>query len=290
MADQGVLEWITDNYNKGHAGDKVLVLQAEKDRVVAEYKRQKDVVDGLKTQLQASINHHTIAAESQSEASLQESLAKIHSLRDQLKTAKDKDRELKKVVKEAQDRLKFERSAGRGEDKEIQSNFELSYMVSRDELSHLKRDNTQFLSEERERFQSEAEQEISEAKLSVTQGHALTMEQCLTLQERIAQQTSANHCLSLQIQCLQAEVEKSGQIIESLRSAHKAEAENTKMQNLLIFRQYKDFHQESQTAMEAKYQELLNECVQDCVFLSARNAELTEECSDLKRKLKHYER
>ena len=42
--------------------------------------------------------------------------------------------------------------------------------------------------------------------------------------------------------------------------------------------------------MEAKYQELLNECVQDCVFLSARNTELADECSELKRKLKHYER
>ena len=33
---------------------------------------------------------------------MQESLAKIHLLRDKLKGAKDKDRELKKVVKEAQ--------------------------------------------------------------------------------------------------------------------------------------------------------------------------------------------
>ena len=36
-------------------------------RAVAEYKKQKDTVDSLKTELQASINQHTIAAESHSE-------------------------------------------------------------------------------------------------------------------------------------------------------------------------------------------------------------------------------
>jgi hypothetical protein len=51
----------------------VLLLQKEKENLVTEYKRQREEVDGLKTQLQSSIVTHTSLAEqpSQSESVLQ---------------------------------------------------------------------------------------------------------------------------------------------------------------------------------------------------------------------------
>ena len=66
------------------------------------------------------------------------------------------------------------------------------------------------------------------------------------------------------------------------------ETETQKARNLLIFRQYKDFYEEAKTATNSKFQDLLNSCIQDCIFLSSKNAELTEENTDLKKKLKRF--
>ena len=153
LADQGVLEWITQTAGQiKNNTSSVLLLQKEKESLVAEYKKQRETVDSLKSELQSSISSHTSLAEqpNQSESVLQvclhsydntevfiavlllswavsliilfvrfivpvvkvtfkisqESLSKIHKLRDQLKSGNEKLRDLKKGVKEAQDKLK----------------------------------------------------------------------------------------------------------------------------------------------------------------------------------------
>ena len=65
-----------------------------------------------------------------------------------------------------------------------------------------------------------------------------------------------------------------------------AEAESQKMRNLLTFRKFKDFYEEAKSSADVKYQELINSCVQDCIFLSSKNSELLEENTNLKKKIK----
>ena len=86
----------------------MLLLQKDKDRLTSEYKSQRKTVDQLKTELQSRITSHTSLAEqsNQSEAVLQDSLAEIHKLRDQLKSANEKLKELKKSAKDTQDKLR----------------------------------------------------------------------------------------------------------------------------------------------------------------------------------------
>ena len=57
----------------------MLLLQKDKENLVAEYKKQREIVDGLKTELQSSISTHTSLAEqpNQSEPVLQVSLAVV---------------------------------------------------------------------------------------------------------------------------------------------------------------------------------------------------------------------
>ena len=74
LADQGVLEWITQTAGQiKNNTSSVLLLQKDKENLVAEYKKQRVNVDGLKTELQSSISTHTSLAEQpyQSEAVLQ---------------------------------------------------------------------------------------------------------------------------------------------------------------------------------------------------------------------------
>lgn len=138
LADQGVLEWITETAGQAkNNSTSVLLLQKEKDNLVTEYKKQRKVVDDLKNDLQGMISSHTSLAEQPNQAEnvlqvtyptfltfilwavfcsanftlsvFQDSLAKIHKLRDQLKIGNEKLRDLKKSVKDAQDKLKVNR-------------------------------------------------------------------------------------------------------------------------------------------------------------------------------------
>ena len=105
----GVLEWITESSGQvSNTSSSVLLLQKDKDRLTSEYKSQRKTVDQLKTELQSRITSHTSLAEqsNQSEAVLQDSLAEIHKLRDQLKSANEKLKELKKSAKDTQDKLR----------------------------------------------------------------------------------------------------------------------------------------------------------------------------------------
>ncbi|XP_063680875.1 uncharacterized protein LOC134816076 [Bolinopsis microptera] len=291
LADQGVLEWITKTAGQiNNNSSSVLLLQKDKENLVAEYKKQREIVDGLKTELQSSISTHTSLAEqpNQSEPVLQGSLTKIHKLRDELKTGNNKLRDLKKDVKEAQDKLKLERTQSSSTELETSGNFALTLMMKKDQITHLKRDNQQFLDEEKERLQTDSVQETAEIKLSATQGNTLTLEHIVKIQEQHVQQGAQLSHLALHVQCLQAENEKLSEAMEALNSAHRVETETQKARNLLTFRQYKDFYEEAKAATNSKFQDLLNSCIQDCVFLSSKNAELTEENTELKRKLKHY--
>ena len=65
-------------------------------------------MDTLKSDLQGRIKTHTSLADqpNQSETVLQGSLGEIHTLRDQLKAANEKLKELKKGVKDTQDKLR----------------------------------------------------------------------------------------------------------------------------------------------------------------------------------------
>ena len=74
LADQGVLEWITQTAGQiKNNTSSVLLLQKEKETLVAEYKKQREIVDSLKSALQSSISSHTSFAEqpNQSESVLQ---------------------------------------------------------------------------------------------------------------------------------------------------------------------------------------------------------------------------
>ena len=55
LADQGVLEWITQTATQmKNNTSSVLLLQKDKENLVAEYKKQRGSVDKLKTELQSS--------------------------------------------------------------------------------------------------------------------------------------------------------------------------------------------------------------------------------------------
>ena len=48
------------------------------------------------------------------------------------------------------------------------------------------------------------------------------------------------------------------------------------------FRSYREMFEEQKAAIDQRYRKLLEDCIQDAVFLSSRNSELTTENQSLK--------
>jgi len=52
-----------------------------------------------------------------------------------------------------------------------------------------------------------------------------------------------------------------------------------------VFRNYREMFEEQRAALETRYRHLLEDSIQDAVFLSARNNELTNENMELKQRM-----
>ena len=70
--------------------------------------------------------------------------------------------------------------------------------------------------------------------------------------------------------------------MEEAYKRHKEELEIQQLQHFQTFRNYREVFEEQKSAIEQRYRTLLEEAIQDAVFLSTRNQELMHENQALK--------
>lgn len=70
--------------------------------------------------------------------------------------------------------------------------------------------------------------------------------------------------------------------LEEAYKRHKEELEIQQLQHFQTFRNYREVFEEQKSAIEQRYRTLLEEAIQDAVFLSTRNQELMHENQVLK--------
>lgn len=70
--------------------------------------------------------------------------------------------------------------------------------------------------------------------------------------------------------------------LEEAYKRHKEELEIQQLQHFQTFRNYREVFEEQKAAIEQRYRTLLEEAIQDAVFLSTRNQELMHENQILK--------
>ena len=88
--------------------------------------------------------------------------------------------------------------------------------------------------------------------------------------------------LCSQIQSVTEEKKRLKTDLEEAYKRHKEELEIQQLQHFQTFRNYREVFEDQKSAIEQRYRSLLEEAIQDAVFLSTRNQELMHENQALK--------
>ena len=105
---------------------------------------------------------------------------------------------------------------------------------------------------------------------------------CIELHRERGQLNASVFVFLLQIQSMTEEKKRLKADLEEAYKRHKEELEIQQLQHFQTFRNYREVFEEQKAAIEQRYRTLLEEAIQDAVFLSTRNQELMHENQALK--------
>ncbi|XP_060556086.1 chromosome-associated kinesin KIF4-like [Ruditapes philippinarum] len=289
LANKGILEWVTDNMKKGskELQEKVQMLQKEKDQIMAAYKEKRAIVDKLKAELQNKIAQYSKFAEKgkASEAENKALVTAIHKLKEQLRVETEKLKTLKQQLVDVQERQQLEKEGAKAQMASMKGSAELRQKVELEERKKLEESNKSLVAEELERTRLDIDAEKAEIQMRAAEGKKYSTKEGEELEIKVAEMKAEKSVVTLQLQCIQQEKARLAKELEEIHRLHKDEMELQQLQHYQTFRNYREMFEEQKVAIEQRYRHLLDDSIQDAVFLSARNNELVLENQELRLQL-----
>ncbi|XP_064636448.1 kinesin-II 95 kDa subunit-like [Lineus longissimus] len=289
LANKGILEWVMDTMKKGNKElqERLLLLQKEKDQLTLTYKDKRRVLDDLKDELQKRISDYSELASSgkASESETKQRVAAIHELKERLKRETENIKDIKSRLKEVQEKQRQEKEDAHSQNVVLKGNADLRQRVEEEERRRLELENQQLISEELERMKMESEHEKAEIQMRAAEGRAYSTQEGMGLELELVDLKSERSVVTLQLQTLKQEKAKLGKDLEEAYNRHKEELEIQQLQHFQTFRNYREMFEEQKAAIEQRYRSLLEDSIQDAVFLSTRNNELVQENQEAKQKI-----
>ncbi|XP_033631651.1 kinesin-like protein FLA10 [Asterias rubens] len=287
FAKKGILQWVmADSLKKGNkeVQEKFLAMQKEKDQLQQEYKERRKLVDNLKDELQLKIMEYTKMAESgkATESETKSRVTAIHELKEQVKKESENRNEVKRELKEMLDRQKREKEDMRCQHSDLQTNSELWRLAKAEERKRKEVENVHMLEEELERMRMEVDHQKAEIQLKAAEGYTYSKEESIELETELVKEREERRVVTMQLQALDEEKGLLGQELSEAYIKHREEMEIQQLQNFQTFRNYREVFEEQKAALEQRYRSLLEDAIQDAVFLSSRNSELEQENQALK--------
>ncbi|XP_038055718.1 kinesin-like protein FLA10 [Patiria miniata] len=293
LAKKGIMQWVmADSLRKGNKEiqDRVLYMQKEKDQLQHEYKERRKLVDNLKDELQLKIMDYTKMAESgrANEAETKSRVTAIHELKEEVKKESENLKEVKRGLKELQDRQKREKEDMRSQHSDLQTNTELWRMAKTEERKRKEQENVHMLEDELERMRMEVDHQKAEIQLKAAEGYTYSKEESIELEMELVKEREERRVVTMQLQALD---EVKGLLSQELNEAytkHREEMEIQQLQHFQTFRNYREVFEQQKAALEQRYRSLLEDAIQDAVFLSSRNSELEQENQALKHEIAEF--
>ncbi|KAI0227726.1 Kinesin-like protein KIF13A [Lamellibrachia satsuma] len=288
LANKGILDWVMDTKKQGNKDvrERILLLQKEKDQLTLEYKRKREQINEMKEKLQTKIAEYSKLAESGkgTESDTKQKVTAIHELKEKLKKETEQMKDAKGRLKEVQDKLRTEKETVQDQS-QVKGNAELRQLLEKEERKKLELEDHALVVDEWERVKLETEHQKAEIKMKVSQGHTYDPTEAMEMEMELVDLKGEKSVVSLEIQVLQ---EEKGRLEKSLEDAYKRQKEEMEIQQLQhfqTFRQYREMFEEQKAVLEQRYRNLLNDAIQDAVFLSTRNNELMHENQALKQEI-----
>ncbi|XP_028405762.1 kinesin-II 85 kDa subunit-like [Dendronephthya gigantea] len=286
LANKGILGWVFDSIKKENKEiqEKLALLRKEKDQLMIEYKERRRIVDEMKDELQIKITEYSKLVESgkNKEEESKNKISEIQEMKERLKQENDNLKRIKHQLKENQEKQKIEKEEAKSQTSFLKGNTELRQRLQSEQRDRYEKDNAATLVEEADRIKMESEQEKADLQLKGAEGTVYSTENGVKLEMEIVELKAERAVMSLKIQALENEKKRLQSDLELAYKQHKEETEIQQLQNFQTFRNYRDVFEEQKLAIEQRYRSLLEEAIQDAVFLSATNQDLMFENQQLK--------
>ncbi|CAB3983888.1 kinesin KIN-4A [Paramuricea clavata] len=286
LANKGILGWVFDSIKKENKEiqEKLALLRKEKDQLMIEYKERRRIVDEMKDELQNKITEYSKLVESgkNKEEESKHKVSEIQEMKDRLKQENDNLKKIKHQLKENQEKQKVEKEEAKSQTSFLKGNTELRQRLQSEQRERYEKDNAATLVEEADRIKMESDQEKADLQLKGAEGTVYSTEQGVALEMEIVELKAERSVMSLKIQALENEKKRQQSDLELAYKQHKEETEIQQLQNFQTFRNYRAVFEEQKSAIEQRYRSLLEEAIQDAVFLSATNQDLMFENQQLK--------
>ncbi|XP_025087513.1 chromosome-associated kinesin KIF4A-like isoform X3 [Pomacea canaliculata] len=285
LANKGVLEWVMDSMKKGsrELQEKILLLQKERDLISEQYKAKRKDVDELKEDLQKKIMDYTKYTESKkSESETKKLVTAIHELKERLKRETEALRKIKDNLSLVQARQQQEREHARAQMTGMKGNAELRQKVELEERKRMEQEHKAMIDEEMEKSKLDVESELAEIQMREADGYKYSTKEGAELERTLAQLRADKPVIAMKLQTMQKEKEYVEAELEDVYRMHNEQLELQQLQHYQTFRRYREMFEEQKAAIDQRYRQLLEDCIQDSVFLSSRNSELATENQSLK--------
>ncbi|XP_076117054.1 kinesin-II 85 kDa subunit-like [Mytilus galloprovincialis] len=281
LANKGVLEWVQDSMKKGNRElqEKLMLLQKEKDQLTYQYKERRKVVDDLNEELQRKIGEYSKLTQSgkSSESETKKKVTAVHDLKEKLKKETDGLKRLKEQLQELTEKQKNERENAKAQITSLKGNAELRQKIEREEREHLEKEHAALVHFEIDKMKMDIENLKQDIQMKVNKGHTYSSQEGELLEVHVAEMKAEKNVTTLQIQLLEKEKSRIVQELEDVHKVHKDELEIQQLQHFQTFRSYREMFEEQKIALDQRYRQLLEDAIQDAVFLSSRNNELQDE-------------
>ena len=289
LANKGILDWVMDPRKKEtrEIQEKLTNLQKEKEQLMIEYKEKRKIVDDLKESLQAMITDFSKLTEQgkQSEEEGKKKVAEIHELKEKLKNENDALKKLKQTLKDVQEKQKSEKEDAKTQASTLQGNMEMRYKLEAEKRDKLEKENHAALQEFIDSMNFQTEQEKSEVKLKKGSNSTCTIDDLIRVELESIDFKGKNEAMAYKLEKIGVEKKQLKKDIEDLYKRTKEEMEIQQLQHFQTFRQYREVFEERRSALEQRYRTLLEDSIQDAVYLSSRNQELQEENDSLRQEM-----
>lgn len=281
LANQGILEWVMDSKlrDQQQIQEKINHLQKEKQQLSEEFSKKRTQVMELKEQLQKHIADFSRITESDkvSDSERKSRVDAIHKLKERLKEASDNQKALKLSLQNVVERLRSERTESSSKVVATKGSLSMEWLIEAEERQRMESENSAMVADELERMKLEIEHEKADIKLKIVDGKTYSAHEYAELEMKITELQHEKPVTSLEIQTLKQEKAKLQEAVEEMHRQHTVELEKQQMQHFQTFRNYRETFDKQKLAIEQRYRQLLDDSIQDAVFLSSRNNELVAE-------------